>query len=233
MLAAAQIIRQVINRGGSLVANAEVIKIDVENGKVTGVNTTQGRFDSPIIINASGTWANDVAKLAGSSLPIAPRRGFILVTEPAPQYVFHKVYDSAYVTNVSSSNADLQTSTVIEGTRGGTILIGASRERVGFDSAMNYAIVRILAKQATSLFPILRNVRLLRAYKGFRPYAPDHLPVIGQDSLVKGLWHSAGHEGAGIGLAPGSAALLTDTILGRKSFMDASAFSPDRFSEAH
>lgn len=231
MLAAAQIIRQVIQRGGSLVANAEVLKINVDNGKVTGVNTTLGRFDSPIVINASGTWANDVAKLAGSSLPIAPRRGFILVTEPAPQYIFHKVYDAAYVTNVASSNADLQTSTVIEGTRGGTILIGASRERVGFDSAMNYAIVRTLAAQATSLFPILRNVRLLRAYKGFRPYAPDHLPVIGQDSLVEGLWHSAGHEGAGIGLAPGSALLLTDTILGRESFMDGSAFSPDRFSE--
>jgi len=89
-----------------------------------------------------------------------------------------------------------------------------------------------LARQATSLFPVLRNVRLLRAYKGFRPYAPDHLPVIGQDSTVEGLWHSAGHEGAGIGLAPGSACLLTDTILGRESFMDASAFSPDRFSEA-
>lgn len=233
MLAAAQIIRRVIERGGSLMANTEVTKIDVSGGKVTGVNTTQGRFYSPIVVNAAGTWASEVAQLAGSSLPIAPRRGFILVTEPAPQYIFHKVYDSAYVTNVASSNADLQTSTVIEGTRSGTILIGASRERVGFDAAMNYAILRTLARQATSLFPILRNVRLLRAYKGFRPYAPDHLPVIGQDSHVEGLWHCAGHEGAGIGLAPGSASLLTDSILGRESFMDASAFSPSRFSEVH
>lgn len=231
MLAAAQMIRRVIERGGSLMANTEVTKIDVIAGKTTGVSTTQGKFYSPIVINAAGTWASSVAKLAGSSLPIAPRRGFILVTEPAPQYIFHKVYDSAYVTNVASSNADLQTSTVVEGTRSGTILIGASRERVGFDGAMNYAILRTLAAQATSLFPILRNVRLLRAYKGFRPYAPDHLPIIGQDSYVEGLWHCAGHEGAGIGLAPGSASLLTDTILGRNTFMDASVFSPNRFSE--
>ena len=133
--------------------------------------------------------------------------------------------------NVASSDADLQTSTVVEGTRSGTILIGASRERVGFDSTMNYEIVRKLASQATSLFPILRDVQLLRVYRGFRPYAPDHLPLIGEDYKVKGLWHSAGHEGAGIGLAPGSAALITDTILGRPSFMDPAAFSPKRFAE--
>ena len=55
--------------------------------------------------------------------------------------------------------------------------------------------------------------------------------MIGEDYKVKGLWHSAGHEGAGIGLAPGSAALITDTILGRPSFMDPAAFSPKRFAE--
>jgi glycine/D-amino acid oxidase-like deaminating enzyme len=55
---------------------------------------------------------------------------------------------------------------------------------------------------------------------------------VGEDAQVKGLWHSAGHEGAGIGLAPGSAALITDEILGRPSFMDASAFSPARFAMA-
>jgi glycine/D-amino acid oxidase-like deaminating enzyme len=182
------------------------------------------------VINATGTWAGEIAEMAGSHLPIAPRKGFILVTEPAPQYIFHKVYDSDYVANVASSDADLQTSTVVEGTRSGTILIGASRERIGFDGSMNYEIVRTLAEQATSLFPILRKVQLLRVYRGFRPYAPDHLPVVGEDSRIRGLWHSAGHEGAGIGLAPGSAHLITDAILGRESFMDATPFSPARFA---
>ena len=133
MLAAAHILRAVIKRGGSFVSQAQVTKIQTSGSRVTGVETTQGNFSSPIIINATGTWAGEIARLAGSSLPISPRRGFILVTEPAPQYIFHKVYDSDYVANVASSDADLQTSTVVEGTRSGTILIGASRERVGFD----------------------------------------------------------------------------------------------------
>ena len=231
MLAAAHVIRTVVRRGGAFISQAKVTKISVSEGRVTGIETTQGNFSAPIIVNATGTWAGELAQMAGSHLPIAPRKGFILVTEPTQKYIFHKVYDSDYVANVASSDADLQTSTVVEGTRAGTILIGASRERVGFDGSMNYEILRRLAAQATSLFPVLRDVQLLRAYRGFRPYAPDHLPVIGEDATVKGLWHSAGHEGAGIGLAPGSAALITDAILGRESFMDASAFSPARFEK--
>jgi glycine/D-amino acid oxidase-like deaminating enzyme len=231
MLAAAKIIQTVIARGGTLVSRSKVLGFDIKDGAVVAVNTSTGKYLAPIVINASGTWAGEIAALAGSNLPVAPRRGFILVTEPAPQYIFHKVYDSDYVANVASSDADLQTSTVVEGTRSGTILIGASRERVGFDGSMNYEILRKLAQQAVSLFPVLRDVQLLRAYRGFRPYAPDHLPLIGEDYAVKGLWHSAGHEGAGIGLAPGSAALITDAILGRQSFMDPTAFSPKRFAE--
>jgi len=229
MLAAAHVIRTVIARGGKFLGHAKVNRIMVKDGQVCGVETSLGTFSAPLVINATGTWAGELARMAGSDLPIAPRRGFILVTEPAPKYIFHKVYDSDYVANVASSDADLQTSTVVEGTRSGTILIGASRERVGFDGTMNVEILRRLAAQATSLFPILCNVQLLRAYRGFRPYAPDHLPIVGEDVKIKGLWHSAGHEGAGIGLAPGSAALITDAIVGRQSFMDASAFSPARF----
>ncbi|MGA0061595.1 MAG: NAD(P)/FAD-dependent oxidoreductase [Candidatus Planktophila sp.] len=232
MLAAAHVIRTVIARGGRFVSQAKVSQILVKGSSAYGVQTSQGKYLAPIIVNAAGTWAGEIARMAGSDLPIAPRRGFILVTEPAPKYIFHKVYDSDYVANVASSEADLQTSTVVEGTRSGTILIGASRERVGFDGSMNYDILRTLAAQATSLFPILKDVQLLRAYRGFRPYAPDHLPVVGEDAKIKGLWHSAGHEGAGIGLAPGSAALIADQIMGRPSFMDASAFSPKRFEMA-
>lgn len=231
MLAAAHVIRTVVARGGAFISQAKVTRIIVENSRVSGVETSQGIFRAPIVVNATGTWAGEIATMAGSHLPIAPRKGFILVTEPTKKYVFHKVYDSDYVSNVASSDADLQTSTVVEGTRSGTILIGASRERIGFDGSMNYEILRRLAAQATSLFPILRDVQLLRAYRGFRPYAPDHLPVIGEDGKVGGLWHSAGHEGAGIGLAPGSAALITDAILGKESFMDSSPFSPRRFAK--
>lgn len=229
MLAAAQIMRAVRKRGGAFVQGENVVSIDSVNGAVIGLTTDKSKYSSPIVINATGTWAGEVAKLAGSDLPIMPRRGFILVTAPAPKLVHHKVYDADYVANVASGDADLQSSAVVEGTASGTILIGASRERVGFKNDLDVSILRQLARQAISLFPVLENIQLLRAYRGFRPYAPDHLPVIGEDAKVKGLWHAAGHEGAGIGLAPATGELISKLITGNKPFMDAAPFSPARF----
>ncbi len=231
MLAAAYFLRTMRRLGGEVIPECEVIGFDVDstNAKVTAVRTSQGEISTPIVINAAGTWAGEVARRAGSNLPIAPRRGFILVTTPAPTLVHHKVYDADYVANVASDNADLQCSAVVERTSSGTILIGASRERVGFDRTFDVSILRILARQAIALFPVLAQLDLLRAYRGFRPYAPDHLPVIGEDPKVSGLYHCAGHEGAGISLAPASAELIRDMILGRESFMDPTPFRPARF----
>ena len=232
MLAAAQIMRAVKKRGGAFIQGENVKSINLKSGKVVGLTTEKNTYTCPIIINATGTWAGEIAKMAGSYLPIMPRRGFILVTAPAPKIIHHKVYDADYVANVASSDADLQSSAVVEGTESGTILIGASRERVGFKSDLDVAVLRQLARQAISLFPILSNIALLRAYRGFRPYAPDHLPVIGEDANVKGLWHAAGHEGAGIGLAPATGELITAQITSTKTFMDPTPFSPKRFKEA-
>jgi len=231
MLAAAQIMRAVRKRGGLFVQGENVLSIYSINGKVVGLTTDKNKYSSRIVVNATGTWAGEVARLAGSDLPIMPRRGFILVTAPVPKLVHHKVYDADYVANVASGDADLQSSAVVEGTKSGTILIGASRERVGFKNDLDLSILRQLARQAISLFPVLENVQLLRAYRGFRPYAPDHLPVIGEDAKVKGLWHAAGHEGAGIGLAPASGELISKLITGNKPFMDATSFSPARFQK--
>jgi len=204
-------------------------------GAVVGVETdspTVPRLNAKWVVNAGGTWAGQIADLAGAPVPVLPRRGFILVTEPLPRVVRHKVYTAEYVANVASSDEGLQTSVVIEGTRGGTILIGASRERVGFDRTMSLAVLRRLARQAIGLFPFLADVSLMRSYLGFRPYCPDHLPVIGADPRAPGLVHACGHEGAGIGLAPATGHLVAGIVTGRTPELDLAAFRPGRFAEA-
>ena len=232
MLAAAHILRQLQRRGLEFIGHQEVLKIERKSENLT-VRTSTLEIQSDFVVNASGTWAGEIARLAGSELPIMPRRGFILVTAPLPKYVNHKVYDSDYVDNVASSDADLQTSTVIEGTQSGTILIGASRERVGFDKSISVSVIQRLARQATSLFPILAGAQLLRVYNGFRPYSPDHLPVIGADSLIPGLFHCAGHEGAGIGLSAGSGKVIAQLIKNETPIVNPEPFSPARFQMAY
>lgn len=235
MLAAAHIIESARATGRTtLMTECAVIGIDLDaSGAVCGVRTAEGTIATRHVINAAGTWGGEVAALAGVELPILPRRGFILVTEPLPPVVRHKVYAADYVANVASDNAGLETSAVIEGTKSGTVLIGASRERVGFDKTPDWQVLGRLAQQAIEVFPFLADVQLLRTYGGFRPYCPDHLPVIGPDPRVPGLLHACGHEGAGVGLATGTGHVIAQSITGAPTSIDLAPFSPARFGVSH
>ncbi|MFI1168949.1 NAD(P)/FAD-dependent oxidoreductase [Streptomyces sp. NPDC020801] len=199
------------------------------DGAVRGVRTDRGDLFAPAVVNAAGTWGGELAARAGVHLPVLPRRGFVLVTEPLPPRIRHKVYAADYVADVAGDGAALRTSPVVEGTAAGPVLIGASRERVGFDRSLSLPAVRALAAGATGLFPFLARVRALRTYMGFRPYLPDHLPAIGPDPRVPGLHHACGHEGAGIGLSTGTAHLIAQVLTGRTPDLALGPFRPDRF----
>ncbi|MGW8700943.1 NAD(P)/FAD-dependent oxidoreductase [Streptomyces eurythermus] len=198
-------------------------------GAVYGVHTDRGDIHAPAVVNAAGVWGGELAALAGIRLPVLPRRGFVLVTEPLPRRVRHKVYAADYVADVASDSAGLRASPVVEGTAAGPVLIGATRERVGFDRSLSLRAVRALAAGAVGLFPFLQRVRALRTYAGFRPYLPDHLPAIGPDPRVPGLFHACGHEGAGIGLAPATGLLIARALTGEAPELDLTPFRPERF----
>ncbi|MDK9496448.1 FAD-dependent oxidoreductase [Streptomyces katrae] len=215
--------------GAELHLGEEVTGILLESGTVRGVRTSRRALHAPLVVNAAGTWAGAVAALAGTDLPVLPRRGFVLVTEPLPPVVRHKVYAADYVADVASDSAALQSSGVVEGTPSGPVLIGATRERVGFDRTLSTEALRRLATQAAALFPFLADVRVMRTYHGFRPYLPDHLPAIGPDPRVPGLFHACGHEGAGIGLAPATGALIAESLTGAEPRLPLTPFRPDRF----
>jgi glycine/D-amino acid oxidase-like deaminating enzyme len=231
MLAAAQLLRAAVGLGASVRTGCEVTGITLASSGVN-VETSAGTISASAVVNAAGTWAASVAVLAGVTVPVRPRRGFILVTEPLPgDVVRHKVYAAEYVANVASSESDLQTSAVVESTRSGTVLIGASRERVGFDKTFSLQVLSRLAAQAVDLFPALGGVHAIRAYVGFRPYSPDHLPIIGADPRAPGLVHACGHEGAGVGLAPATAELVCAAVTGSTPAVDPHPFRPERFED--
>jgi glycine/D-amino acid oxidase-like deaminating enzyme len=229
-LAAAHLIRAARQAGAQLRIGETVTQVLLTpSGAVRGVGTDHGEIHAPAVVNAAGVWGGELAKLAGVTLPVLPRRGFVLVTEPLPRLIRHKVYAADYVADVASDSAALQTSSVVEGTAAGPVLIGASRERIGFDRTVSLPVLRRLAAQAVELFPMLERVSAMRAYVGFRPYLPDHLPAIGPDPRVPGLLHACGHEGAGIGLAPATGQLIARALHGLTAEIDATAFRPDRF----
>ncbi len=216
VLASSALLAEARELGATVAGGCEVIGFDHDrDGRIAAVRTTLGTVACRAVVNAAGPWSPAVARLAGSDLPVRPRKGTLLVTEPLPPLVRHKVYEAGYVGTLTADTEAAQVSAVVESTPSGTLLLGSSRELAGFDATVDLAVVRRIAARAVRLFPVLADAALLRTYVGFRPWVPDHLPIIGEDPLVRGLWHATGHEGAGIGLAPATAQLvragITDT----------------------
>ncbi|WP_371030232.1 NAD(P)/FAD-dependent oxidoreductase [Pseudoclavibacter sp. JSM 162008] len=215
-------------RGASILEHHEVTGALRDGGRLVGVRTTAGDVRGNDVVVAAGPWSGDVSAVLGMPLPVRPRRGVVLVTAKMPQRVFHKVYDADYVGAVGSGDVALMTSSVVESTPGGTVLIGSSREQVGFDDAFRANVLSELARKAMSIFPFLAETAIIRSYSGFRPYMPDHLPLIGADPRLPGLWHATGHEGAGIGLSLPTATLIGDLMDGKPTQIDATHFAPSR-----
>lgn len=201
-------------------------------GALIGIGSPAGHIKADHILIAAGPWSGEVARMLGAPLPVRPRRGELLVTTRMRHRIFHKVYDADYVGAVGSDDSALQTSSVVESTASGTVLIGSSRQQVGFDSRMRVDALSGIAAKAVRLFPFLADAAVMRSYGGFRPFMPDHLPVIGEDPRMPGLWHATGHEGAGIGLSLATAELIRDLMLGTSPAIDAAPFSVGRASLA-
>lgn len=233
MLATAHLLATVRRRGGSVRAQTVVTGLRRHGDRVVGIDTDRGAFGAGAVVNAAGTWGGEIAAMAGVSVPIEPRRGAILVTEAlAPGTITRKVYGADYVGAVTSTSSGLETSPVVEQTVSGTVLVGSSRERVGFDRTPSPDVWARMAAQAVALFPFLADVAVLRTYQGFRPWCADGLPVIGPDPRAPGLIHACGHEGSGIGLAPATGQLVAQLISGAAPICDPTPFRPERFAEA-
>ncbi len=228
VIAAEAMLRSARRVGAAVLTHTPVTSGLIENGRLMGVRTDRHELRADMVINAAGPWSGEVAELLGAPIDIRPRRGMVLVTTRMPQRVFHKVYDGDYFGATQSKDAVLQTSSVIESTRGGTVLIGSSREQVGFDASLRVEVLQELALKALRVFPFLAETAVMRTYLGFRPYVPDHLPLIGPDPRLPGLWHASGHEGAGIALSVSTAEIITALADGQPAPIDPTPFRVDR-----
>jgi D-hydroxyproline dehydrogenase subunit beta len=129
-----------------------------------------------------------------------------------------------------SGDSGLQVTTVVETTWEGDVLVGSSRERRGFDTAVDDAVSDAMVARAARLFPRLAALPRAAAWAGLRPWLPDHLPAIGPSSAVEGLLLATGHEGAGVALGPVTGRLVAQLYCGEPPVVDPAPFDPDRFA---
>ena len=111
----------------------------------------------------------------------------------------------------------------------GRLIVGATVEERGFDTAVTAGGVHELLREAYRLLPDVAEMELVEAMAGLRPGTPDNLPLIGPGDL-DGLVLATGHYRNGILLAPLSADAVAE-LLDRGRLPDAAvAAAPGRFA---
>ena len=222
--------------GAVYLTETEVTQILTEGGRAVGVNTTAGEFRADCIVDAAGAWAGKVAALAGIDLPIKPRKGQLLITEPIGPFLRATVQCAMY--NVIKFRPEtikdpavlkLGSSLSIEQQESGGLIIGGTREFADFEEENTFEAVETMVKRAVRFFPALKDVSIIRCFSGFRPYTPDGLSMMGEVRTLPGFYMAAGHEGDGIALSPVTGRLMAELIAEGKTSYDITPFSPNRF----
>lgn len=215
-----------------------VTALMISNNRVIGVVTNKGEFQADLVVNATGAWAAQIAAMAGLQVPIKPRRGQIIITEPVPRFIKKGILSAQYIVakynpqlleQSSSLGVKLGVGLSLSQTDKGNILIGATREFVGYDTTNSREGIREILKNATRLLPPLQDVNIIRTMGGIRPYTPDGLPLVGFVKGIDGFFMAAGHEGDGIALAPVTGRIVAELITEGKTFMNVEALNPNRF----
>src|ERR1700722_17535456 len=202
------------------------VRVGAEVAGLTGgavTLSTGERLSCEHVIVATGPWARGL-----TGLPVEPRKGQLVALAAPPGMIAHKLIENAYIDAVEDGDEGLSIATVIEQTLDGDeILVGSSRERVGFDDTVNPDISRAMIERAARFAHALRELAISRAWCGWRPWLPDQRPAVGP--LGPGVWASTGHEGSGVCLGPISGLLLAQLICGQPPVADPAPFDPRRF----
>ncbi|MGH7507471.1 MAG: NAD(P)/FAD-dependent oxidoreductase [Longimicrobiales bacterium] len=211
----------------------------LERAKALGARVRTGEAVESVAAHAvtvGGTQrtAEHVVLAAGAAatrlvppLPIVPRKGHLVITDRYPGFCRHQLVELGYLASAHTMTA-ASVAFNVQPRRTGQLLIGSSRELVGWDAAIHRDVVRRMLARAMAFVPALGALTTIRTWTGFRPATSDKLPLIGEWEDVPGLWIAAGHEGLGITTAIGTAMLLADLMRGRQPAIDPAPYSPAR-----
>jgi glycine oxidase len=188
-----------------------VLDVEVAEGKACGVRTNKTRFAAGVVVNCAGAWTGQIGP---HPFPTRPVKGQMLcVVMPEKEMVRH-VVRAPEVYLIPRSD--------------GRMLIGATSEEAGFDKRVVPERIQKLRLAAVDLVPKLADARFLQAWAGLRPGTSDGLPILGT-TATPGYFVATGHFRDGILLAPVTARVMGQVIVGEKPEVDLSAFAAARF----
>ncbi len=204
------------------ITHTEVKRVLMDGNQVTGLETEHGNVEAGAVVIATNAWTRDLLP----DLPegaIVPARGQILVTQPVGQILpmpFSTNYDKEYGRQTHS----------------GQILCGGFR-RLDVDEGLGLytedshtPAIGGIAHCLSTIFPKLRDLRVVRTWSGLMGFTADGLPMIGSYGDRAGLFVAAGFNGGGFSYSLATGKAMAQLVANGRSTLDIDPFDPNRFA---
>jgi sarcosine oxidase subunit beta len=199
--------------------NTRVDEID-HGSKGWRLITAKGKFRAPVLVNCAGAWAGHIAAALNEEVPLKPGAPMLMVTERLPHFI-NPVFGAA---SRKLSFKQMQNGTLIIG---GAHMADLDFSRQTTELRLNKLAVS--ARTVITLFPHLKDVRIVRAWAGIEAFMPDNIPVISASNTHHNAFHAFGFSAHGFQLSPVVGLILSQMIVDGKSSLPIDAFDIKRF----
>lgn len=202
--------------GAVLSVDTRVAAIEPASDRRLAIVTDNGPSTFDAVVLAAGSWTGQVG-IAG-----------VETATPAVKPVRGQLLHLAWQTAQPLRHVLWGTDCYIVPWLNGRVLVGATVEDAGFDERATAAGVRDLLEAGCALVPHLWQASFEEVRVGLRPASPDGLPIVGRSAVVPGLVYATGHYRNGVLLAPLTAALVKQMVLGQDDDEALGLLSPSR-----
>lgn len=201
---------------GATTLKAEVRGLRHRRGRVTGVDLAAGPLDCGAVILAPGAWCAEPARWLGTTIPVVPVKGELLLVEPP---------GGGVLADLVSGDA------AVYGTGGETVWLGQTEDRVGLDrTATTEARTSILAG-AAKLLEGVGEAKVLKQTVGLRPVTPDGFPIVGAPPGWENVCLAVGGGRKGVLLSAGMGLAAAELITEGTTATSVGPCSPQRWRD--
>lgn len=203
--------------GVDIIQNCEVVDLQVNDGRITGVRTNLGEVRADKVASAVAGHSSVVAAKAGIKLPIVSQCLQAMVSEPVKPCFDHCVLSAAVHCYVSQSD------------RGELVIGGAAEGVPSYGQRGNLPTTEAVLSAVVEMYPAFSRLKLMRQWGGIVDIAPDASPIVSK-TPVTGFYISTGWGTGGYKAIPAGGETLAYTIANDRPHELVEPFSLDRFS---
>ncbi len=198
--------RRAVNLGAEFRFGETVTAILQRQNKVTGVQTNQGTYHAPIVVNAAGPWAAAIGAMLGFDHPVTPDSHEAGITEPVERFLEPLLIDI----QPGPGSANIYFYQQMTGQF--NFCLTPEPQIWGYDCQETSNFLPQVSRRVIRVVPRMANIRVRRTWRGLYPMTPDGFPLIGWAKEMEGYLMAIGMCGQGFMLGPGVGNLLSRLI---------------------